>query len=216
MDIYNTNFHHDVLPFLQPYPVRTPGGDCFVCATLACLSWLYKDKEFTFDEIYDSFIIKINSEYCNEFFEIGNSWCSYPSVLENIQRNFNLVDFSWRINSCNPVFRSNDGGSWHRDKSLYTRYWKSLLQDLESGLIILSINLDGSGPWVNGKWSNTDHLVLLDGVRSRLVPLEHFPTASAIVLDVRMVCSVNGVKWISVQDLLDLHGAGSWYVLNRV
>lgn len=208
---------HNIDAFLQPEPTKNPGGDCFACATLAALRWLYPENDFTFDDVWNSFLLtQVNSDGTSFEF-LGNSWCLYSDVFKQIVKNFNLQDLHWRTNSCHPSFTDFGctSGNWNRDNSQYGKYWKKLCDDLKTGVIILSINKDGEGPWKNGHWNFVDHLVLIDGVRERLVPVESVPGASSLQWQVRVVCSRNGGVWKTIQDLLDLHGAGAWHVLER-
>lgn len=208
---------HNIEPFNQPEPTRNKGGDCFACATLAALRWLYPEKKFEFDQVWDSFKLTQTNPNGDSFEFLGNSWLSYSKVFEQISKKMDLPDLSWRINSCYPTFIGfgRTAGNWNRDNGQYGEYWQKLCEDLKTGVVILSINKDGEGPWKNGCWNEIDHLVLIDGVRKRTIPVKGMPWASKINWEVRIVCSRNGCVWKTIWELLDLHGAGAWHVLEK-
>ena len=213
-------FCHNIERFPQPIPTKSDGGDCFACAMLAALRWLYPERSLTFDEVWDTYVLTQENEDGTSFEYMGNSWGSYPKVLENAKQKLSLNDFRWRQNQCYPTFTSwgNDAANWNRDNSQYGLYWEKMKDDLHNGgVIFISINMDGEGPWKNGRWNETDHVVLVDGVRRNTVPLNipSIPGAARIEWEVHVICSRDKGGWKTIHEFLDLHGAGSWHVLER-
>jgi len=211
-------FCHEIEQFTQPSPGKSEGGDCFACALLAALRWLYPERNFTFDEVWNTYVLTQENQDGTSFEYMGNSWLSYPRVLENAVEKLAINDLTWRRNQCFPTFDSwgNDSANWNRDNAQYGKYWDTMGDDLKSGgVIFISVNMDGEGPWKNGRWNDVDHVVLVDGVRERIVPIDGMPWASRIDWEVHMICSRDKGGWKTVRDFLDLHGAGAWYVLER-
>lgn len=211
---------HNIEPFLQPDPKKNPDGDCFACATFAALRWLYPDANLTFDDVWNTYVLKQDNSDGTSFEYLGNSWLSYPKVFKNIVRQLKLKDFKWKKNHSYPTFKNwgCDLANWNRDKYQYNAYWAKLKSDIQDGgIVFISVNMEGEGPWKNGRWNETDHVILIDGVRERRVPLDHVVQgATRIDLEVHTVCSRKGARWITVYDLLDLHGAGAWYTFRRI
>lgn len=205
---------HNIERFPQPEPLRNPGGDCFACALLSALRFLYPEKEFDFNKVWETYILKEESVDGTSFEHLGNSWMHYPRVLKQCKEQLDLSDFTFRQNSCHPKFTSwgCTNGNWNRDHSQYGEYWHTLCEDLKSGVVFIPINMMGEGPWKNGRWNDTDHIVLIDGVRERRVPIDG---GARIDWEVHIVCSRDRGGWKTVHELLDLHGAGAWYVLER-
>jgi len=209
---------HKVEQFPQPEILKNPGGDCFACATFAALRWMYPEREFTFDEVWDTYTLtQVNSDGTS-FDYLGNSWLQYPHVFKNIVKKLGLKDFKWKKRSSYPKFKrfGCDVAHWNRDHAQYGEYWHKMRDDIVSGgVVFLSVNMEGEGPWKDGRWNNVDHVILIDGARERQVPIEAVPGASRIDWELHTVCSRKGCRWITVHQLLDLHGAGSWHVLLR-
>jgi len=210
-------FCHEIPMFPQPEPTRNKGGDCFACAALAALRWLYPEREFTFDEIWEGFLLPhVRTETGEESSFLGNAWPHYSDVFDNLAKKLNLDSLSHRKNSCHPTFTDwgCDEGNWNRDHSQYRKYWDKLDEDLRcGGIVYISINMNGEGPWKNGRWNHTDHVVLIDGVREHTVPFEDW--AATIYGEAHVVCSRDKGGWKTMHELLDLHGAGAWHVLER-
>ena len=208
--------HHNLERYPQPIPTRNNGGDCFACATLAALRWLYPDKTLTFDQVWEAFLITQNNSDGSVTEFLGNAWHLYSQVFEQVKEKLDLTDLSWRINQSYPTFDSwgCSAGNWNRDNAQYGQYWRKLCEDLKNGIVVVSINMDGTGPWKDGRWNDTDHLVLIDGVREHTVPIPDM-AAARIELEVHIVCSRDKGGWKTIHELLDLHGAGAWHVLER-
>lgn len=208
-------FVHQIENFPQPHPEKNKGGDCFSCALTAALRWLYPEKNLTFEEVEKSFWLEKEN---GEDFWLGNSWGVYPRVFDNAIKLLGLSGFKYKHHFVAPDFsRPHFNYAWNRSHGQYIDYWEELKKEIkDGGVIYTSINMGGSGPMTpDGKQNHTDHIVLYDGIRERTVPIEGIDWASRIYQEIHVVCSAKGNYWKDTHDLLNMHGAGAWYILKR-
>jgi hypothetical protein len=87
---------------------------------------------------------------------------------------------------------------------------------LRSGFVAFSeINFAGSGPVVDGRWSTTDHFVLIDGIRRYWKPHDTVTGASSAEEDIHVVCSARGAYWINLREFLFKHGGAGWWLVRK-
>ena len=218
-DIFVKLLCHNIEAFPQPKPDKNEGGDCFACAFLAALRFLYPEKSFTFEEIEQVFWVTHQADHINKgvpYTCLNNTWGTYPHVFKQAVERFGLDGFSHRFHFEGPPLNiEREFYAWNRCCSQYKNYWDALQKIIASGgVCYTSINLDGVGPWSNGRWTDPDHMVLFDGVRERR---ETYANGGGMHhREIHIVCSARGNSWKSVHDLLDLYGAGAWHVLERL
>jgi hypothetical protein len=194
-----------VTPFLQPHPCRNPGGDCFVCALTAAARHLFPERPITFDEAYSVFERNGTG---------GESWIGMKKALWGLRGLGYPVDVrsDLVIPEWNPdVF---DHGWWQNYPSL--RWVERLEAWLAAGWVAVSvIDFDGRGPVLpDGKLVVGNHFVLLDGVRGAWQPIED-SDGKVYRHEVHVVCSVRGAYWVSLEPLLQRHGAAAWLLVRR-
>jgi hypothetical protein len=193
-------FCHGVEQFPQPQPHRLEGGDCFACALVAWGRWAFPSDPPTFDRVWECFL---------KDGEIACSWPMYRAALYKLQGHGYRFELQHEL--VQPQFDSKQNHSpWYRDRSLTRRIMHRLEGWFRSGWVAYApIAYDGSGPYLPGGEENeTDHVVLLDGVREVLADRAYVP-------EVHVVCSASGCSWRPIDKMVRLHGMADMFMLRR-
>jgi hypothetical protein len=200
----------NVEPYLQPKPTKNPGGDCFACALTAALSNLFPENKPTFEQVWDYFY---NNYYNSENKGLHNSWTGMDKALFRAKVDY---DIEHEYHFVQPVYdgtmRSN---TFYMSMNLPNDYIRALEGRLSSGWIMLAeISYKGEGAFnSNGQFNDSDHFVVIDGIKEEWERVSE--TAKMLCLYVHIVCSVKGVYWIKVRDLLYKYGTGAWWCVRK-
>lgn len=191
----------NVAPFMQPSPVKNPGGDCFACALTAAVRALFPDRPLDFGAAWDLFKEKDSSG--NE--TLSHTWGSFERVV-------------WKLRALGyPIEQRHDIVTPRVDLRHWSHpWWFSIPDDewayrleawLAAGWIAFAeMEHDGKGPYTAQGYVNViDHFVVLDGQRHFWKRFDGDGSAS-LEHETHVVCSARGPYWIRTRDLLLKHG----------
>lgn len=172
----------------QPKPALSPGGDCAACVTGGLLGLS------AVQEVYDLF-----SDGTPE----ATTWGTARDRLWEA-KSFGMLD---RYIDVVPQWSLAFDGR----KTWGSPSWEQCIEwfgyvtlAMDAGYYaVTSINYAGEGPF-----SETDHSILLCGVRDRKEPVFHNEKkiADKVIQEVLVSCSSKGEYWIDARDLLERHG----------
>lgn len=191
-------FLHGVERFPQPQPHRFEGGDCFACALTAWAQWAFFSRPPDFDLVWECFM-KDGDIVC--------SWPGYRSALYALASKGYSMDIEHEL--VKPEFEpSRTHSPWYRDRGLTRRIMRRLEGWLRSGWVAYTpIAYDGHGPYrPDGTENDTDHVVLIDGVRDIIIDRAYVP-------QVHVVCSASDCYWKSIDEMVRLHGMADMFML---
>jgi hypothetical protein len=204
--------------FRQPSPSRNPGGDCFACALTAGLRALYPDREVDFAKVWEFWQYEQTELNGDKRVLLSNTWNGARRALASAR----VEGFDLEIQADIVVPNYSDPEQWaHTFYSQSPGYdWARRLEAwLSAGWLALSVinyaGNPGRGEWKDGYRISDDHFVLLDGVRSFWRKHEKVEGGSTLIYAIHVVCSAKGEYWIDLDDLLEIHGAGAWWLFRR-
>lgn len=195
-----------VEPFLQPKPVRNPGGDCFACALTAALRHFFTDQPPDFNAVWEAF----ETESSDGKKMLNNTWTGMRDTIYAIR------DLGYRLqlhtDIVRPVFSTE---TW-------SHAWWQFVPDCEwayrleawlaaGWLALAEMRLEETergGYTADGKLAFIDHFVVLDGQRHFWQQHATLP-AHKLDHETHVVCSRKGGYWIRTEDLLTRHGVAA-------
>lgn len=202
----------------QPSPARNPGGDCFACAMTAGLRALFPNTEIDFNKVWECWQVEQRQLDGSMKTFLSNTWSSARTALYNARHS---LDLPIEIRADIVAKNFNDPERWpHSFYGAFPGYeWALRLEAwLSAGWLALAVvNYAGNpsrGEWKDGYRMSDDHFVLLDGVRSYWKGREG---SASLAYEIHVVCSAAGGReyWITLDDLLQVHGAGAWWLFRR-
>lgn len=200
----------EVEPFLQPSPTKNIGGDCFACALTAALRWLYPERPVDFETAWGYW----NHQQKHGGGEtLGNTWFATRTALYAAHSDGYRMEIE--NDFVQPLWAPEQWDhAWWSSFPTH-RYALRLEGWLRGGWVAFAnINYGGSGPMApDGLLYDTDHFILLDGIKTYWKPAESGGATKTHELHV--VCSVKGAYWTDLQMFLRLHGAGAWWLARR-
>lgn len=200
-----------ITPVMQPHPVVNEGGDCFACATAAIFNSLFG---------LNLSVAQAVDLWKDERGYVSNSWpwvekmCNKAETLYKIE-----IDKLCYIPIRN-LEKKWYGGNWQFLIGV-SEYTRMLHTFLSAGFVAIS---EVRHPPVmgshnsEGKRNFPNHMVVINGIRQQQTPLpdkdgqiscwrkDHFAS---------MVCSVKGQVWIRIEELIEQHGAGGWWLIRK-
>lgn len=203
----------NIVPYMQPKPHKNHGGDCFACALTGILRHLFPDSHPDFDTVWNYFM---QPYYNSDKKGLSNSWSGMKKAVQNAEEDGYRVEYEYDI--VRPTFDNIKTWSYtffpHVPSKEFTRRLEGWLR---SGWVALQeINYAGAG-YRNekGRYNDSDHFVLVDGVREIWEQSERVEGASSLEFYVHVVCSTKGSYWINTRDFLIRHGAGAWLLVRK-
>jgi hypothetical protein len=203
-----------VQPFMQPHPYKSEGGDCFACAPYAALRYLFLDKEFTFEDIWECCV----QNYTDKGEPIiRRSWGVTHIALGKARQSLGL-GIEWMYDVVEPLHWREKivGTAWYHRYPSDSEYINRLEAYLSSGWIaLIEMAYDGGGPYkTNGQRNHCDHIALIDGVRSYWEKHESLK-ASYQKSEIHIVCSAKGAYWMPLKEAMESHGISGWLLLRK-
>lgn len=201
-----------VEPFMQPLPGKEEGGDCFACSVTAAIRHFFPERPLEFDAAWSYFT---GHTVSGEPF-LDNSWSGIRRALSQVWKNGYAIETANDLVTPEWNPRQWDHAWWRTVPSIPTEeYCRRLEAYLCAGWIAFAaVDLYGRGPMLeSGHPNNTNHFVLLDGVKYEREAAES--GSRRAVPWVHVVCSAKGPYWITADDLLYKHGAAAWVLVRR-
>jgi hypothetical protein len=217
---------HNIVPFMQPHPTRNPGGDCFACATVAAVNWMFPEKPILFDHAWESWQAEQTETDGSKRKYLRNAWRGERIMVCNLKTDHDY-EMEYRYEYVPPQISTDYHTMWHAysfgpnvsegDFAYALEAW------LSAGWVILTeISLAPVGKFdQNGAMNHTDHFILLDGqkhyweYKDMILSDGKKSWSGGLKHETHVVCSVKGAYWIKTQDLMNKHGAGAWFLMRR-
>lgn len=206
--------------FPQPIPNRNPGGDCFACATTAAVRHFFGDRAPSFDQVWECFLNEQREADGSTTKHLLNSWPGYRSAFTKLTEYVGrLAIFPDFVMPEPDLDRYPCDWGVHIDDYTWARRLDAWLRSGHLALTSIRYEPSPTGEWalIDGKPSRqmTDHLVLLDGVRSGWRKHPTVDGAWSLEYHVHVVCSSRGGRayWVDVRRFLREHGAGAWWLI---
>jgi hypothetical protein len=196
-----------VQPVPQPTPHKNAEGDCFACAMTAALRHLYPERPISFDDAWQAFVDERTGLVNNHWgwirtalYRLAGQGYEMEITSDLVAPQFNVERFSHAWWQMYP-----EGQYAHRLEGYLRGGWVAFTE----------INLDGKGPVSpEGLLNSTDHILLLDGIRTGW-HREEGKLGAALKHQVHVVCSAKGAYWIDLQTFLYRHGGSGWWLARR-
>lgn len=195
----------------QPTPPRNDGGDCFACCVGAAVRHLHPDAGIDFN-------------WASELFLQENG--VYNSSWPGIRKALYSASSSYPLEIRNDLVRSDPDPStgshpWYPEPS--TRdYCHRLEAWLSAGWVAMAaVHMDGArrGITEDSGRHMTDHFVVFDGVRYRMVEEERGSgSVQTVEKEIHVVDSSTkrpDYRWQDARELIEEHGAAAWWLVRR-
>ncbi len=199
---------NNVKPYMQPYPQRNVGGDCFACALTAGLQYLFPEEQVDFNKAWEYFL----HENPDGKKHLDNTWRGMQNAIIHAAQDKFRVHGETHI--VRPEFNLEiTSHNWWRffPTQEYVRVLEGFLRS--SWVVFTNINFAGAGASTNGIKNSNDHFAIVDGVRTVWESIPAVEGAKTLRYYVHVVCSAKGTYWINADDWLEKHGAAGWILM---